>query len=69
MARLLLARGDAVSALRAASFIDQPEILIHQLFLAPGLAIRIDAARALHDRDLEQRLQARVTTLRSVAQQ
>ena len=69
MARLLLARGDALAAYRAASFIDQPEILIHQLFLAPSLAIRLDAARALHDRELEERVQTRLTTLRSVAQQ
>ena len=69
MARLLLARGDAVAAHRAASFIDQPEILIHQLFLAPSLAIRLDAAHALGDRELEQRVQSRLTSLRSVAQQ
>ena len=69
MARLLLARGDALAAHRAASVIDQPEILIHQLFLAPSLAIRLDAARALHDRVLEQHVQSRLTSLRSVTQQ
>ena len=69
LARLFLARGDALAAHRVASFIDQPEILIHQLFLASSLAIRLDAARALRDRELEQRVQWRLTTLRSVAQQ
>src|SRR5207248_3049096 len=61
MARLLLSRGDALAAHRLASFIDQPEVLIHQLFLALSLAIRLDAARALHDRALEQVVQSRLT--------
>ena len=69
MARLLLARGDAIGAHRVASIIDQPEIRVHQLFLTSSLAIRIEAARALHDAALEQRAQARLASLRSVAHQ
>ena len=61
--RLLLARGDAAAAHRVASGFDQPGLFVHPLFLRQSLALRAQAARALHDDRLVARAEDRLHAL------
>ncbi len=67
-ARLLLSRGDAATAHLVASTFDQPSGGVHPLFLSQSLALRVDAARALHDNVLERKARNQLATLRAAAQ-
>ena len=62
-AELLLARGQAATAHRVASTLDQPSILVHELFLRRSLELRQRAARSLSDATLERRATARLSSL------
>jgi hypothetical protein len=64
-ARLLLASGQPVEAHRVASVVDHPGITIHQLFLRPSLALRMQAATTLKDAALIQEAKDRMAMLAS----
>ncbi len=64
LARLLYARGAYAEALGPASNLDAPaRPPIDLMYLPASLKLRIDIARALNDRELEERCQARLVAL------
>jgi hypothetical protein len=66
LAQLLLARGDYVGAIEAASIFDHPEPIVYVAFLPASLTIRIRASEALDRRKAAEEFRARLTRLTHV---
>jgi eukaryotic-like serine/threonine-protein kinase len=65
LARLLLAKGEALAALQVASNFDAPSPVTYLPYLPASLVVRIEAAGKLGDEKLLQRLQRRQRMLES----
>jgi serine/threonine-protein kinase len=63
LARLLLARGEALAALQVASVFDAPSPMTYLPYLPASIAVRIAAAERLGDGKLAQRLRRRLAEL------
>jgi hypothetical protein len=68
LARLLLARGEALAALQVASNFDAPSPVAYLPYLPASLALRITAADRLGDAKLLERLRRRQEMLATNAQ-
>jgi hypothetical protein len=65
LARLLLARGEYVDAIRVADVFDSPSPHIYLLFARISLRLRLEAARRIPDQLLVKRFEARLAALGS----
>jgi hypothetical protein len=63
LARLLLARGEALAALQVASNFDAPSPVTYLPYLPASLVVRIEAAERLGDGKLAERLRHRQAML------